>query len=387
MTKVCHITSAHNRYDGRIFQRECVSLSENGYNVTLLVNDMKKAEVKDGVSICTINKEYHNRFGRINAVKCILKKALKIDADIYHLHDPELLLIANMYFRYESRIFRRIDGVVSAGSMMINGKRFDPFGDRCKNVVDLGNYPREINRNLPINKSTEFKVCYVGGLTHERGITTLINACYRAGCKLILAGEFSSEAYHKELKENLSYSCVDYRGVCDRQEIYNIYEETSVGAATLLNTGQYYKMNGFATKVIEYFQMKLPVIISNYPYAVDMNEEYLPNVQARAQDKFESLTVEDTKVEGNITVDQDKMLFFSIPYTEGWSATVNGETVEVEKANVGFMAIPITEGENHVVLKYRTPWLLPGILISGVIFVTYITVVIVLRVKRKHKLK
>ena len=56
-------------------------------------------------------------------------------------------------------------------------------------------------------------------------------------------------------------------------------------------------------------------------YAVDMNEEYLPNVQARAQDKFESLTVEDTKVEGNITVDQDKMLFFSIPYTEGWSAT------------------------------------------------------------------
>ena len=122
-------------------------------------------------------------------------------------------------------------------------------------------------------------------------------------------------------------------------------------------------------------------------YAVDMNEEYLPNVQARAQDKFESLTVEDTKVEGNITVDQDKMLFFSIPYTEGWSATVNGETVEVEKANVGFMAIPITEGENHVVLKYRTPWLLPGILISGVTFVTYITVVIVLRVKRKHKLK
>ena len=63
-----------------------------------------------------------------------------------------------------------------------------------------------------------------------------------------------------------------------------------------------------------------------------MNEEYLPNVQARAQDKFESLTVEDTKVEGNITVDQDKMLFFSIPYTEGWSATVNGETVEVEKS-------------------------------------------------------
>ena len=122
-------------------------------------------------------------------------------------------------------------------------------------------------------------------------------------------------------------------------------------------------------------------------YAVDMNEGYLPNVQERAKDKFDSLTVEDTEVEGNISVDQNKMLFFSIPYSEGWSATVNGETVEIQKANVGFMAIPITEGENHVVLKYRTPWLLPGILVSGVTFVTYITVVIVLRVKQKHKLK
>ena len=54
---------------------------------------------------------------------------------------------------------------------------------------------------------------------------------------------------------------------------------------------------------------------------------------------------------------------------------------------IGIAIKPITEGENHVVLKYRTPWLLPGILISGVTFVTYITVVIVLRVKRKHKLK
>lgn len=122
-------------------------------------------------------------------------------------------------------------------------------------------------------------------------------------------------------------------------------------------------------------------------YAVNMNEDYLHNVQERSKDQFNSLTVEDTKVEGDITVEENKMLFFSIPYSEGWSATVNGEKVEVQKGNIGFMTIPITEGENHVVLKYRTPWLLPGILISVVTFITYITVVIVLRVKRKKKVK
>jgi hypothetical protein len=38
-TKVCHITSAHSRYDVRIFHKQCKSLAANGYDVTLLVND------------------------------------------------------------------------------------------------------------------------------------------------------------------------------------------------------------------------------------------------------------------------------------------------------------------------------------------------------------
>ena len=40
MVKICHITTVHpNRYDVRIFEKECVTLAKNGYEVTLIVND------------------------------------------------------------------------------------------------------------------------------------------------------------------------------------------------------------------------------------------------------------------------------------------------------------------------------------------------------------
>ena len=48
--KVCHLTSVHSRLDIRIF-KECCTLYKNGFDVTLLVFDGKKDEIKNGISI------------------------------------------------------------------------------------------------------------------------------------------------------------------------------------------------------------------------------------------------------------------------------------------------------------------------------------------------
>lgn len=76
------------------------------------------------------------------------------------------------------------------------------------------------------------------------------------------------------------------------------------------------------------------------------------------------------------TVEREKatLVFFSVPYDEGWSATVNGKSVSVEKVNVGFMAVPVEAGESQIVFTYKTPGLGVGIAVSVgalIIFATY----------------
>ena len=95
MNRVCHVTSVHPRYDVRIFLKECVSLAKAGYEVTLLCADNLPAEIRDGVTIKSVDYFPSGRIKRIlGAKKAMLKGALEIDADIYHLHDPELLPVA-----------------------------------------------------------------------------------------------------------------------------------------------------------------------------------------------------------------------------------------------------------------------------------------------------
>ena len=64
--KVCHLTSVHNRLDIRIFKKECCTLYKNGFDVTLLVFDGKKDEIKNGISIINLGKK--NNESRIKRI-------------------------------------------------------------------------------------------------------------------------------------------------------------------------------------------------------------------------------------------------------------------------------------------------------------------------------
>lgn len=66
-----------------------------------------------------------------------------------------------------------------------------------------------------------------------------------------------------------------------------------------------------------------------------------------------------------ITLDKPELVFFSVPYSKGWTAEVNGAPVDVEKVSYGFMAVPAHEGRNTITFRYSTPYFKEGLIISA----------------------
>ena len=94
MRVVAHLASVHNRTDNRVFYKQCIGLAGSGYSVKLIVGDGKGDAIIQGVEVLDfIPFSYRSRLIRIFIVSpIIMVKALKLRADLYHIHDPELLL-------------------------------------------------------------------------------------------------------------------------------------------------------------------------------------------------------------------------------------------------------------------------------------------------------
>lgn len=309
MTKICHMTSAHPAEDVRIFHKECVSLANASYDVYLVQRG--DSYDKNGVHIVGAGNPEGGRLSRmLRFTKKVYQTALQIDADIYHFHDPELLpyalklkkkgkyvifdshekyteqiaskpylpgwaakLISKVYGCFENFVLKRIDAVVFPCTMQ--GK--NPFAGKCRRVSIISNaaileeFYDCFDMDIPREDRT---VCYVGGLTEDRGITVNMQAAYRANAKLVLAGKFSPSGYHEQLQQRAEYGCVDYRGMLSRQEVRALLASCQIGLCTLLDRGQYLKIDTFGIKVYEYMSMGLPVILSRSDYNQKMVDAY-----------------------------------------------------------------------------------------------------------------
>ena len=108
------------------------------------------------------------------------------------------------------------------------------------------------------------------------------------------------------------------------------------------------------------------------------NEEYFESCKARQSMACTGFSRDNTGFSASFTGDRDRLVFFSVPYEEGWSAAVNGQPVQVEKVSVGFMAVLVPAGTSEIRFEYRTPGLAPGILITcagALIFLIYLALI------------
>ena len=117
-------------------------------------------------------------------------------------------------------------------------------------------------------------------------------------------------------------------------------------------------------------------ITSDFDYT---RTEYYSDVQKLAQNTCSSFEYTNEGFEAVFeNKGGDNLLFFSVPYDEGWTATVNGVPAEIEKVNLGFMAVRV---KGHATSKirfcYTTPLLREGAFISAAgagLFLIYLSV-------------
>lgn len=99
--------------------------------------------------------------------------------------------------------------------------------------------------------------------------------------------------------------------------------------------------------------------------AVYSKEEYAKDCQARSAVSSETFGYTNNGFEATIHSNRDQVIFFSVPYEDGWRAAVNGEPVKILKTNVGFMSVQVPDGEEvRISFTYLTPGLPLGITVT-----------------------
>lgn len=299
MLRIVHLTSVHPRDDVRVFWKECRTLAAAGYSVSLVVADGHGDDDKHGVAIIDVGAHKGGRLSRmLSTTARVYKKARELDADLYQIHDPELLptaiklkalgkkvifdshedfpadimnkpylgrlsrtLISRAFSHYEKRVCRKLDFVISATPAIC--AKFKAIN--CLSL-DVNNYPllEELGDLLPWRENRP-AICYVGAMNSIRGVPELVDAMAqtKTGVRLALVGKFTEADTGERCRSSLGWSLVDDYGFLDRQQVREIMSRCAAGVVTFLPALNH--VDAQPNKMFEYMSAGIPVIASHFP--------------------------------------------------------------------------------------------------------------------------
>jgi uncharacterized membrane protein YfhO len=68
-----------------------------------------------------------------------------------------------------------------------------------------------------------------------------------------------------------------------------------------------------------------------------------------------------SRLAGDVRLEQNGILILQTPFNSGWRAFQDGQPAPVLRADIGLLGVPMKAGEHRLELRYRNPWLIPGV--------------------------
>jgi len=296
--KIFMFSSVHPWNDIRIFHKEAVSLARK-YDIELHIPANFSYKEEKGVKIHGL-PQWKNRLTRIKTILIVLFRALKSKAQIYHFHDPELMIVGILlrffgknviydvhedypkamlskewipiYLRYPlSYIIHLLEWLTStifSHFIIIAWPKIADHFSKNKTIL-IQNFP--ILQELVFEHSTPYinrppKLIYLGSISRIRGIIENIKALKyikNKECRLALIGLFDEVELEKECKNIDGWKNVDYLGWQDREQVRALLDNSRIGLVLFQPHPNH--MNAHPNKLFEYMSAEIPVIVSNFP--------------------------------------------------------------------------------------------------------------------------
>ena len=93
--------------------------------------------------------------------------------------------------------------------------------------------------------------------------------------------------------------------------------------------------------------------------------QYQTDCAERRENACSEFTAEKNGFTAKITLEKENLVFFSVPYDDGFTATVNGQPTQIEKVDGGLVAVLAPAGESKIVFRYHTPGLAQSAAVTG----------------------
>ncbi len=303
--KVCQVTCVHDRYDTRIFHKIAKSLNSGGFDSYILCVDDRGEECRDGVHFISVQYKPKNRINRIlKSWKKLVKIALEIDADIYQLHDPELLplgkflakknkiiifdshedgrdigmkgwipkpfrkLVCRMYLLYEKNAIKKLAGCISVDSNIV--QRLSNYNGNCIQITNFPFLPSQFNHN------PNGYICYAGS-PESYAQYEFLSALEVSGIPInyYLITNTSDKTLDRCKKLEI-WKDIKTSNYVSFEELSKIYMNASLGMSIAYpDIGTDYWNGVFGvTKFFEFLAYGIPVICSSFDVWKKIIEKY-----------------------------------------------------------------------------------------------------------------